>query len=405
MTSSSDIQPFIINIGNEQLDHLQKKLDLTTFPDEILPEPDDWSQGPPLATMRRLVEYWRNGYDWKLAESKLNTFPQFITPIEIDGFGSLNVHFLHLNKGAKNAIPLIMIHGWPGTFYELTKVARILTEEGVNEPCFEIIVPSLIGYGFSDSAKKPGFTCVKQAEMCHKLMLKLGFEKYAAQGGDWGVVIAHIMANVYHPKHLRAIHINNSDIYEAPSFFKNPIYWLQNQLRGPYTTVEKTGIERTQKFLKEGFGYHLMHRHRPQTIGYSIQDSPSGLLAWILDKLHDWTDDYPWTDDEILTWISIFWFSTGGPTASVRLYYESARLPSDDKPKDTNWTSCPMGISYFPRDINVSPSAWARPMGNFVFERTHNAGGHFAAWETPDALAGDLKDMFRQGGAIYAAFT
>ncbi|KAK6537132.1 hypothetical protein TWF694_011330 [Orbilia ellipsospora] len=286
-----DIKPFTVDIPKEKLDLLKKKLDLTSFPDEILPEPNDWSQGPPLSTMRRLIEHWRDGYDWKTEESKLNRFPQFITPIDIDDFGCLNVHFLHINKGVKDALPLVMIHGWPGTFYEFTKILPLLMEHKDGDPVFEVIVPSLIGYGFSDSAKKPGFTCVKQAEMCHKLMLKLGFDQYAAQGGDWGMVIAHIMGNVYYPNHLKAMHINNSDVYESPSLLQNPLYWFQNQFRGPYTSAEKAGIERTQKFLQEGFGYNLMHKHRPQTIGYSIHDSPSGLLAWILDKLHDWTDE------------------------------------------------------------------------------------------------------------------
>ncbi|KAF3942434.1 hypothetical protein ABW19_dt0206585 [Dactylella cylindrospora] len=134
--------------------------------------------------------------------------------------------------------------------------------------------------------------------MCHKLMLKLGFAEYAVQGGDWGMVIAHIMSCKYYPAHVKACHLNNSDYYEPPSLWKNPLYWLQNMLRGPYTASEKAGIARTQTFLKEGFGYNLMHKYRPQTVGYGIADSPVGLLAWILDKLHDWSDGFPWTDDE-----------------------------------------------------------------------------------------------------------
>ncbi|KAJ6256244.1 hypothetical protein Dda_9079 [Drechslerella dactyloides] len=403
MASNDEIKPFKIDISKDQLDFLKSKLDLSTFPDGILPDDDDWSQGPPLPTMRRLVDHWRNDFDWQTAQAKLNKIPQFTTSIDVEGFGALNVHFLHVNKGAKNAIPLVMIHGWPGTFYEMTKILSYLTDGKNDEPKFEVVVPSLIGYGFSDGAKKPGFSCVKQGEMCHKLMLKLGFNEYVAQGGDWGMVIAHVMANVYYPQHLKAVHINNSDMYEPPSLFKNPLYWLQNQLRGPYTPAEKAGIERTQKFLGQGLGYNKMHSHRPQTIGYSIQDSPSGLLAWILDKLHDWTDDYPWTDDEVLTWVSIFWFSTSGPTASFRLYYESQRMPMEDKLKYIAWAKCPMGISHFPKDINVSPLLWARPMGNFVFERAHDAGGHFAAWEKPQVLASDLKEMFKRGGPVYGA--
>ncbi|KAK6346498.1 hypothetical protein TWF696_006624 [Orbilia brochopaga] len=403
MASNDDIKPFRIDISHDQLTLLKNKLESTVFPDGTLSDDDDWSQGPPLSTMRRLVTYWRNGFDWKAAEAKLNEIPQFATPIDIDGFGALNVHFVHVNKGAKNAIPLVMIHGWPGSFFEMTKVLDYLTDEKGDGPTFEIVVPSLIGYGFSDSATKPGFSCVKQGEMCHKLMLKLGFNEYVAQGGDWGMVIAKGMANAYYPQHLKAVHVNNTDMYGPPSLFRNPLYWLQNQLRGPYTAAEKAGIERTQKFLGQGYGYYMMHSQRPQTIGYSIEDSPSGLLGWILDKLHDWTDDYPWTDDEVLTWVSIYWFSIGGPTASVRLYYESQHLPMEDKLKYIEWAKCPMGVSHFPKDINVSPTVWARPMGNFVFERVHDAGGHFAAWEKPQVLANDLKDMFKKDGPVYGA--
>ncbi|KAK6508031.1 hypothetical protein TWF481_006449 [Arthrobotrys musiformis] len=401
MADSETAKPFTIDIPSDKLDFLRQKLELATFPDAILTNEDDWSHGPPLPTMRRLVEYWRNGFDWKAAEARLNLIPQYIVPIDIDGFGTFRVHYLHVNKGAKSAIPLLMIHGWPGSFFEFTKVLGALANGDGEEPKFEVIIPSLIGYGFSDGANQPGFSCFKQAEMCYKLMLKLGFSEYVVQGGDWGMIITHILANTYYPKHVKAVHTNNSDKCEPPFFFENPIYWLQNQLRGPFTAIEKAGIERTQRFMSEGYGYNLMHKHRPQTIGYSIADSPVGLLGWILDKLRDWTDNYPWTDDEILTWVSIYWFSTPGPTASLRLYYESRRAPQEQRRKGFAWASCPMGISHFPMDINVSPVVWARPMGNFVFERVHKSGGHFAAWENPDLLVGDLKDMFKKSGPVY----
>ncbi|KAF3117352.1 hypothetical protein TWF103_007490 [Orbilia oligospora] len=349
-------KPFTIDISSDKLDLLRRKLELTIFPDvyryiyltnntTILASESDWAHGPPLPTMRRLVKYWRNRFDWKAAEARLNLLPQYTVAINVDGFGTLHVHYLHVNKAAKNAIPLLMVHGWPGSFFEFTKILGPLMNGDGDEPTFEIIVPSLIGYGFSDGAKEPGFGCFKQAEMCHKLMLKLGFGEYVVQGGDWGVC-----------RHS----------FELP-----PAFFL--------TTWPS----------------------RPQTIGCSIMDSPVGLLGWILDKLQDWTDNYPWTDDEILTWVSIYWFSTSGPTASLRLYYESRRAPQEQKKKGFAWAKCPMGISHFPMDINVSPVVWSRPMGNFVFERVHTSGGHFAAWEKPDILAGDLKDMFKKGGPVY----
>lgn len=219
------------------------------------------------------------------------------------------------------------------------------------------------------------------------------------QGGDWGMMITRIMGLLY-PDHVKASHINF--IRGAkPTFTSNSILALQHALT-PYNAREKDGIGRTSWFLREGSGYRTQQRTKPQTLGYALADSPVGLLAWIYEKLHDWTDNYPWTSDEILTWVSIYYFSTAGPAASLRIYYEAEHDPVYGHGRSQlHIPNVNLGLAHFPREITVVPKTWGRTMGPVVFESEHERGGHFAAWEQPDAIAGDLKRMFgRRGGAF-----
>lgn len=218
------------------------------------------------------------------------------------------------------------------------------------------------------------------------------------QGGDWGFWITRAMALLY-PDHVRASHINYLHS-KPPSWTANPLLALEHAFT-PYTAADHAGRQRSQQFQQSGRGYSGQQSTKPQTIGYALTDSPVGLLAWIYEKLHDWTDKYPWTEDEILTWISIYWFSTAGPAASCRIYYESSKDTSFGHARLQQYIpQVKLGLARFPREIFVAPKTWGRTLGPVVYESFHDSGGHFAAWEKPEVIARDLKKMFgRKGGA------
>ncbi|KAJ6261490.1 hypothetical protein Dda_4160 [Drechslerella dactyloides] len=397
----SDIKPYKIDVPQEKLDLLKKKLELATFPDEL--ENSSWDLGTPLSEVKRLAKYWKDDFDWRAAEAKLNEVPQFITSIEVEGFGPFNTHFVHVKcqvPGVK-AIPLLFLHGWPGNFLEVLKLLPLLTE-GKDGPYFDVVAPSLVDFGFTDSAKKVGFNTSKHAELYHKLMAKLGYPEYVTQGGDWGSKISKFLAIEYGPKACKAAHFNFMWWSQPPKFTSNPLLWLQYNFQ-PHNELDKTRLKRREWFYAEGIGYNLLQQTKPQTIGYGLQDSPVALLAWVYEKLHDWSDNYEWTDDEILTWVSIYAFSTAGPTAAGRIYYMDRHHSADLQPRAFAPipSNVPVGFSVFPLDVVVWPLAWGRTEGRIVFEKLHPSGGHFAAHERPEWLAGDLKEMFGKGGGAY----
>ncbi|EPS39951.1 hypothetical protein H072_6362 [Dactylellina haptotyla CBS 200.50] len=397
----TDIKPYKISVPQGKIDLVKKKLELASFPDEL--ENIGWELGTPLSEVQRLTKYWKESFDWRAAESKINEVPQFTTTIEVDDFGQLTTHFIHVKcqvPGVK-AIPLLFVHGWPGSFLECFKMLPFLTG-GKEGPYFDVVAPSLADFGFSDAAKKRGFNTAKHAELYHKLMLKLGYDEYVAQGGDWGSIIAKFLAMTYGPVHCKSCHLNHVWWVAPPKLTKNPFLWLQYNLQ-PHSERDKTFLKRRSWFLTQGFGYNHLQGTKPQTVGYSLQDSPVGLLAWIYEKMHDWTDDYKWTDDEILTWVSIYAYSKSGPTASGRIYYNDRHRPQEEMAMVYGpvQSSVPIGYSLFPLDIIVFPVAWGRTTGNVVFEKVHPSGGHFAAHERPEWLADDLRTMFGKGGGAY----
>jgi pimeloyl-ACP methyl ester carboxylesterase len=263
------------------------------------------------------------------------------------------------------------------------------------------VAPSLPNFGFSDGVRKRGFDLSKYAEVCHKLMLKLGYSEYVTQGGDWGYMITRFMALLY-PESCKANHITMAR-GGAPTFRRNPILALKHTLT-PYSERDKKGFARSEWFQQEGSGYNREQSTKPQTIGYALADSPVALLAWIYEKLHDWTDAYPWTDDEILTWISIYQFSTAGPAASVRIYYESTHAQNLHKTRAGEYIpKVLLGIAHFPKELSIIPHTWAGTMGNVVYQSENSHGGHFAAWEHPEIITRDLNAMFSKGGKAYGA--
>jgi hypothetical protein len=223
------------------------------------------------------------------------------------------------------------------------------------------------------------------------------------QGGDWGFKVTRFVG-IRYPEHCLASHLNMV-LANPPQLMKNPLQYLKYHLL-PQTAVEKRFLERTEWFGQDSFGYNVLQSTKPSTIGFALADSPVALLSWIYEKLHDWTDNYPWTDDEILTWVSIYQFSTAGPAASARIYYEiqnPTAKPFSDQVLDYN-PKARLGLSYFPRDIFVPPKTWGRTLGPVVFENVHADGGHFAAHERPEQLVGDLRKMFgKEGGASSVA--
>lgn len=253
----------------------------------------------------------------------------------------------------------------------------------------------------SEGPKQKGFGLKQYAETLQRLMQSLGYQKYVTQGGDWGFYITRAMGLLF-PESVMASHINMIRA-SAPTWTSNPLLALQHAIQ-PYSERDRKGLERSKWFADEGSGYRLLQSTKPQTLGYALQDSPVALLAWMYEKLHDWTDDYPWTDDEILTWVSIYYFSTAGPAASLRIYYEATHANEAGVSRDRTqqWIGkVKLGLCHAPRELTVVPHTWARTLGPAVFESQKARGGHFAAWEIPDEIVSDLRAMFGKGGPCY----
>lgn len=235
--------------------------------------------------MKRLTHHWVNGFDWRAAEAKLNKFPQYTTKIEIDGFGQQEVHFIHQPSVVKDAIPLLFVHGWPGSFIEVTRILPELVQGGDSSPAFHVVAPSLIDFGFSSASKAKDFNIGQQAEALHKVMLALGYDEYIVQGGDLGYLVARFLALNYGSKHVKAHHVNSVAPAE-PSADSHPELHAKIQ-DSQLSSTELAGLGRTEWFSKEGNGYYKKQATKPQTVGYFMADSPVGLLAWILETLHD----------------------------------------------------------------------------------------------------------------------
>ncbi|PBK59184.1 alpha/beta-hydrolase [Armillaria solidipes] len=408
---ASPESPFKISIPEEKLELLQQRLALVTFPDEL----DDSGKkyGAPLKDIQRLVARWKDGFNWRAQEAALNAeLPQFTRDIDVESFGVLNIHYVHKKSEVEGAVPLLFVHGWPGSFIEIRKILPLLTASSPEHPSFHVVALSLPGYGFSEATKKQNFKLAQYAEVCLSTSrsaspltrLRLpplrgaspDFALPVTQGGDWGSLITRKIALVYGGKHSKAWH-TNMPIGRAPTLYE-PILYLRHILT-PYTAAEKAGLAHSQWFRTQGSGYSAEHSTQPQTLGYSLADSPVGLLAWIYEKLVNWTDGYPWDDDEVLTWISIYLFSRSGPTASIRIYYEV--FGSSDIAVFEEKPAIPNGVSYFPKEIVSAPRLWICSNANVVFESEHTGGGHFAAHEKPQELVDDLRKMFGKGGPVF----
>ncbi len=371
------ITPFTVAVPQSQLDDLAMRLANTRWPEQ---EPvDDWSQGAPLAKVQALVDYWRTGYDWRACEARLNAYPQFKT--EIDGLG---IHFLHVRSPEPNAMPLILTHGWPGSVIEFMKVIGPLTDPvahcGRAEDAFEVIVPSLPGYGFSDKPATIGWSVQKIGAAWGQLMARLGHTRWVAQGGDWGSMVTHAIGALESDGCI-GIHVNMP--MGAP---------LPEEMAS-LTEAEKDGLAGMQFYRDWDSGYSKQQSTRPQTLGYALADSPAGQAAWIYEKLFAWTDNRgapedALTMDEMLDNIMLYWLP-GNAASSARLYWESF---SGAGPVPV---SLPAGVSQYPREIFRPSRRWAeRTLTNIVHWGQMERGGHFAAWEQPEAFVRELRKCF-----------
>ncbi|KAJ5747704.1 uncharacterized protein N7511_009400 [Penicillium nucicola] len=417
----SSVNPYTIAVPDEQLQRLRQKLEHATFPDEL--DASGWEMGVPLGGIKRLVTVWRDSFDWRAQETKLNEqLKQVSVKVDIDGFGKLDIHAVHHRCENPNAIPLLFIHGWPGSFLEATKLIPLLTKNDEDGPVFDIVVPSLPNFGFSQGVNKRGFGLAQYAETLHKVMTTLGYKEYS---GDWGSMIARSISQFY-PEHTQAIHLNFIPVI-PPYPWRSPFQFLKSLLSVPFSAKDRGSIARSVGYFTRDNAYMKVQETRPQTLGYGLHDSPVGLLAWIYDKMHSWSDGYPWTDEEILTWVSVYYFSTAGPMAATRIYYEASAPKRDDdeaegeaegdklKTGHLRYISlqqvlgarAPQNVRFavaqFAEELVMFPFAWYRSIGNVVRETEYDHGGHFAAWEVPELLADDLKAFLGKDGPAYGA--
>lgn len=323
------------------------------------------------------------------------------------GFDELEIHFVHQRSQRANAIPLLFIHGWPGSYYEVLKLLPFLTDpKDPNEPAFHVVAPSLPGYAWSEGHKKRGFGLKQYAEALHGVMEACGYgTAYVAQGGDWGGFLSRLLGKLY-PQSVKAVH-TNFPVHTFPKPWVNPIVFIQaiGGIVNPFDSTVRTDLAHSQKYLEEGDGYLKEQDTKPQTLGYGLHDSPVALLAWIYEKLVDWSDSYPWTEDEVCTWVSIYAFSRAGPVASTRIYYEATHPVGEGAVSRMDVIgmyipNVPLALAYFPREIATLPQCWGWISGPVVQQTKFDVGGHFAAFEVPELLAGDLRKLFRSGGPL-----
>ena len=383
ITSSEDptgIRPFRIEIPQRDLDDLRDRLGRTRWPDE--PPGAGWAQGVPLGYIRELAEYWRTSYDWRAHEARLNEFPQFVT--EIDG---TDVHFVHVRSPEPDATPLIITHGWPGSIAEFTDIIGPLTDPrahgGDPADAFHVVAPSIPGYGFSASPREPGWNPRRIGEAWAELMRRLGYERYGAQGGDWGSAISRELGLIA-PDHIIGVHLNF--LLTFPTGAPGEMDEL--------TAADKGRLGALDRFNKQLSGYMRIQSTRPQTLAYGLADSPVGQLAWIVEKFKEWTDAANVPEDavdrdRILTNVSVYWF-TNTAGSSARLYYEFARSWSPPQR-----LAAPTGVAVFPAEIAAPIRRWAERSNNIVHWSEFDRGGHFAAMEEPDLLVADVRDFFR----------
>jgi pimeloyl-ACP methyl ester carboxylesterase len=374
------IEPFEIRVDNSVLDDVRSRLAQTRFPDQI--EDTGWEYGIPIDYLRELVGHWRDGYDWRAQEARLNELAHFRT--DLDG---QSIHFVHTHSPHPDALPLLLTHGWPGSVVEFLDVIPRLTEPeaygGSAADAFHVIAPSLPGYGFSEPTRTRGWDAWRVARSFVELMRRLGYERYGAQGGDWGAQVT-TRIGALDPEHCAAIHLNMA-IAARPD---EP---------GPLTENDKADLAAMQEFQREESGYALEQGTKPQTLGVALNDSPAGLLAWIVEKFRAWSDcgGHPeniFTRDQLITNVMTYWV-TGTITSSARLYWEHQHVGSVEGGPE--FVGVPTGIARYPKEVVRYPRSWVERRYNVTHWVDLPRGGHFAAMEQPALFVDDVRTFFR----------
>ena len=378
----TEVRPFRIEASDDDLADLRRRLTATRWPD---PEPvDDWSQGIPLAYLRGLCDYWADGYDWRAREANLNRFPQFVTPISVDGSEPVDIHFLHVRSPHDDAVPLVMTHGWPGSVAEFQDVIGPLTDPtahgGDPVDAFHVVCPSMPGYGFSGKPTEPGWGIGRIAAAWDDLMARLGYDRYVAQGGDWGAMVTTLIG-ARNTEHCVGIHLNMAVV--LPSTLED------------LTETEQGVLDTFDHYREWGSGYSKQQSTRPQTLGVGLADSPAGQCAWVVEKFHEWTDNDGDPEsavdrDHLLDNVMLYWLPNTG-ASSARLYWESFRSPPFELPQ------VPVAVSVFPKELMRTSRRWAEAHfgDHLVWFNELDRGGHFAAFEQPELFVDEVRSGFR----------
>ena len=375
------MQEFTIHVEDSVLSDLEGRLERTRLPDQI--PGSGWDYGSDRAYMQELLDYWRSEYDWRKHEAQLNALPHFKTEIQ-----GIDLHFVHVRSKEENAMPLVITHGWPGSVYEFMDVIGPLTDPvahgGNAEDAFHVVLPSMPGYGFSGPSRQRGMSVDSVAEVVAGLMDRLGYDRYAAQGGDWGSGVSSWLARDY-PERIIGIHLNMVG--------GGPPRGMENPEEGIPEWELKRHKERAAWWQGEN-AYGNIQGSKPLTLAYGLNDSPAGLAAWVVEKFRTWSDcngdvESRFTKDQLLTNIMLYWVTEAMPSA-VRLYYESRRSG-----RTPNRVEAPTAVAVFPGEIFFSPRKWVEARYNVVQWTEMPRGGHFAAMEEPKLFLEDVRKFFR----------
>jgi pimeloyl-ACP methyl ester carboxylesterase len=383
LSTASDVLPFRIEIPQADLDDLRDRLARTRWPQLLS---SSWERGVPVEYLKELTEYWANSYDWRAQEAALNQYPQFTTTID-----GQNIHYLHVESPEPDALPLLLVHGWPGSVVEFLDVIGPLTDPkahgGNSADAFHVVIPSIPGFSFSGPTTEPGWASARTAKAFGELMGRLGYERYGAQGGDFGAFVAPDLGRV-DPDHVVGVHVNAATMGFIP--------WgdVDEDELATLTDTEKARMERLNHYLSEGNGYFQIQATRPQTVAYGLTDSPVGQLAWVVEKFKEWT--HPSTDlpetavdrDRMLTNVMLYWLTGTAGSSANTVYYEG--MHSGIWPTPSN---VPTGVAAFAEDVAIR--RYSEGNHNIVHWSDFERGGHFAAMEVPDLLVDDIRTFFR----------
>ncbi len=392
-----DIQPFEINIADEVLSDLRERLRRTRWPDQVAGS--GWAYGTDQAYLRELVKYWVEKFDWRTQEKKLNSFSHFLA--DVDG---LRLHFIHERGRGPKPFPLLITHGWPGSFVEFTEIVGPLTDPAAHggdaADAFDVVIPSLPGYGFSERPSAPGMDMLRVAALFASLMEGLGYTRWGAQGGDWGAGVSTALGGAFADR-VAGIHLNMLIGVRPPAGDAAKL-----------SDEDRALLAKMNEFRREETAYMQLQGTKPQTLGHALNDSPAGLASWIVEKFRTWSDcggdvEKRFTKDQLLTNITLYWV-TETINSSMRLYYETMHSPLLRSAFEEGTTgsggsgggglrvAVPTGVASFPGEIYRPPRAWAETMYNITHWSDMAEGGHFAAMEVPALLVDDIRAFFRQ---------